>query len=305
MKTAVIGIGSNSIRMLQAEIQSGDYKRLGVDREPTRLFAGLDAQGNLTGESMEKTAGVVREFAARARGRGCGEVHVFATSASRDARNGSVFLEMLRQAAGTEPVIISGEEEGILSFLGATRVVPDAPRCGVMDIGGGSTELVIGRGTDIERSVSCQMGAVRLFRKFPIHSREDMAAVESEARRILTEKLKEEDAGVWKPAPSVWVGTGGTFTVLGAMVRGLDWKDRTNMHGTRIEREKVREIGRKLADLPLPERLKLRGLQPARADIVVHGICILLAVMDYLDIAQIIVSECGNLDGYIRKYCLS
>lgn len=304
MKTAVIGIGSNSIRMLQAEIQSGDYKRLGMDREPTRLFAGLDAQGNLTAESMEKTAGVVKDFAARARGRGCEEVHVFATSASRDARNGRVFLDMLRQGAGTEPVIITGEEEGILSFLGATRVVPDAPRCGVMDIGGGSTELVIGQETEIETAVSCQMGAVRLFRQFPIHSKEDMAAVESEAKRILTEKLQEAP-GAWKQAPSVWVGTGGTFTVLGAMVRGLDWKDRANMHGTRIEREKAREIGRKLADLPLPERLKLRGLQPARADIVVHGICILLAVMDYLDISQIIVSECGNLDGYIRKYCLN
>ncbi len=304
MKTAVIGIGSNSIRMLQAEIQSGDYKRLGMDREPTRLFAGLDEQGNLTVESMKKTAGVVKEFAARARGKGCGEVHVFATSASRDARNGQIFLDMLRQSAGTEPVIITGEEEGVLSFLGATRVVPDAPRCGVMDIGGGSTELVIGQGMEIEKSISCQMGAVRLFRQFPIHCKADMAAVESEAGRILTEKLKE-DPGAWKQAPSVWVGTGGTFTVLGAMVRGLDWKDRTNMHGTRIAREKAREIGRKLADLPLPERLKLRGLQPARADIVVHGICILLAVMDYLDISQIIVSECGNLDGYIRKYCLN
>ncbi len=306
MKTAVIGIGSNSIRMLQAEVLSGDYKRLRVDREPTRLFAGLDAEGRLTQESMEKTVGAVEAFAAQARGNGCGEVHVFATSASRDARNGEVFLGMLEKAAGTVPVIISGEEEGMLSFLGATRVFSGTPRCGVLDIGGGSTELAVGQGTDIELSLSCQMGAVRLFREIPIHGEADMAAVEQEARRILAEELEKRVPAEMKDhMPEIWAGTGGTFTVLGAMTRGLAWTDRTNMHGTHIGRQNVREIGRKLAGLSLEERLKLRSLQPARADIVVHGICILLAVMDTLNIPQITVSECGNLDGYIRRYCLN
>ncbi len=306
MKAAVIGIGSNSIRMLQAEVSGDRYRRIELDREPTRLFSGLDAEGNLTRESMEKTTGVVGRFAEKARGRGCESVFVFATSASRDARNGSVFLELLRQSAGVEPEIISGEEEGMLSFLGASQVVPGTPRCGVVDIGGGSTELVAGQGMRIEKSVSCQMGAVRLFQEFPIRNGADMTAVEEEAIRILAEKLKIGDGpSPWKPVPETWVGTGGTFTVLGAMVRGVAWTDRTNMHGTRIGRERAREIGRMLAGMTMEERLKLHSLQPARADIVVHGICILLGIMDYLKIPEIIVSECGNLDGYIRKNCLN
>ncbi len=302
MKTAVIGIGSNSIRMLQVDIRGGSYERLSMDREPTRLFAGLDAEGNLTEESMRKTAAVVERFAAQARSGGCEAVHIFATSASRDAKNGQVFLSLLEDLAGTKPVIISGEEEGVLSFLGATRVVSGTPRCGVVDIGGGSTELVLGQGTRIDLSLSCQMGAVRLFRRLPIACEGDMVAVEQDARGILKETLAHTELP--KDPPETWIGTGGTFTVLGAMVRGLDWRDRSAMHGAVVERERAREIGRQLAGLSLAERRKLQGLQPARADIVVHGICILLSVMDTLNIPRITVSECGNLDGYVRKYCL-
>ncbi len=299
MKVAVIGIGSNSVRMLQAETGDGQFRQLQRDREGTRLFAGLDAEGNLTESAMRKTSAAVKRMAENARTGGCERLHVFATSASRDARNGSVFLEMLKRETGVEPEIISGEEEAMLSFLGATDLAGRDRRCGMIDIGGGSTELVIGQGERIEAAISCQMGAVRLFRQIPIAQAADMEAVEAEAGRILEEKLRSLPA----PAgPDVWIGTGGTFTALGAMIHGLHWMDRSCLHGTPIGRQTAREIGRLLADMPLADRLKLPGLQPQRADIVVHGICILLAVMDRLEITEILVSEFGNLDGYIRKY---
>ncbi len=297
MKAAVIGIGSNSVRMLMAQVGDGQFVRLMRDREGTRLFAGLDEEGNLTPESMRKTADAVVRMVRRARENRCDCVNVFATSASRDARNGQVFLSLLRRETGLEPEIISGEEEAALSFLGAADLAEG--RCGMVDIGGGSTELVFGTPTSMECAVSFQMGAVRLFQEYPLRCRADMARVEEAATAVLTEKWHTFKA---PPVPDLWIGTGGTFTALGAMVRGISWTNRTQMHGTRIEREEVREIGSRLADMSLEERLKLPGLQPQRADIVVHGICILLALMDYFRFPVILVSEYGNLDGYMRKY---
>ena len=301
-KVAVIGIGSNSVRMLIAEVGEDGFRRLTRDREGTRLFAGLDAEGNLSAVSMASTAAAVDRMAASARKIGCGKLHIFATSASRDARNGEVFLSLLREKTGVTPEIISGEEEAVLSFLGATDVVPGGTRCGVVDIGGGSTEIVIGGGTKIETAVSCQMGAVRLFRLLPIEKAEDMPAVEAAAAEILTEKWNTIQA---PPVPEKWIGTGGTFTALAALTRGIHWTDRTYMHGTLLRKDDIREVGRQLAGMTVEQRLRLEGLQPSRADIVVHGICILLAVMDFLGAEEITVSEYGNLDGYIRKhYCI-
>lgn len=298
-KVAVIGIGSNSVRMLVAEVEEDGFRRLTRDREGTRLFAGLDARKNLSRDSMEKTAAAVERMAASAGRIGCDRLHIFATSASRDARNGAEFLELLRRRTGVQPEIISGEEEAALSFLGATDIAPAGEPCGVVDIGGGSTELVIGQGARIDLAISCQMGAVRLYNLLEITRREDMPAVEAAAGEILKDKWNTLQT---PPVPGFWIGTGGTFTALAALSRGVHWTDRTFMHGTRLRAERIREIGENLADMTPEERLKLEGLQPSRADIVVHGICILLAVMRHLGAEEITVSEYGNLDGYLRKH---
>jgi len=297
-KVAVIGIGSNSVRMLVAEVEEDGFRRLTRDREGTRLFAGLDGEGNLRRDSMEKTAAAVQRMALSSRKIGCEQLHIFATSASRDARNGGEFLRLLTEKTGVLPEIVSGEEEAVLSFLGAAEAAPEARSCGVIDIGGGSTELVIGNRPRISFAISCQMGAVRLFRQLPIRRREDMAAVEEAAENILREKL------AFSPVPFLpecWVGTGGTFTALAALARGIHWTDRAFMHGTRLGRNQIREIGESLADMTPEERLQLEGLQPSRADIVVHGICILLACMRHLKMEEVVVSEYGNLDGFIRQ----
>lgn len=298
MRVAVIGIGSNSVRMLETEIGDGAFRRLRRDRAGTRLFAGLDAEGNLSGESMLKTAEAVRRMAGAAQENGCERLHIFATSASRDAKNGADFMKLIRTVSGTELEIITGSEEAQLSFLGATDVVPEGTSCGVIDIGGGSTEIVLGRGREIRRAVSCQMGAVRLYNVLSIDSEDDLASVEEIARKIFRETWNEEEAA---EKADVWIGTGGTFTALAAMVRDVPWTDRTCVHGTGIRRDEIAAIGRKLSGMNIQERLKLGSLQPGRADIVVHGICILLCVMDEMGIDTLTVSEHGNLDGYIKK----
>ncbi len=302
MLAAVIGIGSNSVRALVARNNGGVFERIYRTREGTRLFAGLDSEGRLKEESIRKTAEAVRRMAEEIRGKGAGELSVFATSAARDARNGEDFLKAVGEAAGIPPVILTGEEEARLSFFGASRAVKDECFCGVIDIGGGSTEIVTGQGDRIDCAFSCQMGAVRLFRELRIAREEDMRSVEEAAGEILERKLKE--TGEIR-VPETWIGTGGTFTTLAAMVKGIPWTARTHMHGTRVTAEEIRNVGGKLAGMPLEERIRLPGLQPGRADIVVHGICILLAVMNRFGIGSVTVSEWGNMDGYLWKKLMS
>lgn len=294
MKAAVIGIGSNSVRMLLAEIANGQGRRLLRDREGTRLFAGLDAQGRLSGDSMTQTVAAVRRMAQSAREQGAEDIRLFATSATRDAANQEEFATLLRLETGLPLEICTGAEEASLSFLGAT----DGDYCGVVDIGGGSTEVVVGQGTRIDCAFSCQMGAVRLFRRLPIASAADVPAVCDLARQILEEELTLYPG---LALPEKWIGVGGTFTTLAAMVKGIPWTERTYMHGTLLTRADVRQWALRLADMPLSERLRLPGLQPHRADIVVHGICILLSVMERLNMPSIRVSEYGNLDGYLKR----
>jgi len=297
VKAAVIGIGSNSVRSLLVEAGDGTFTRLMRDREGTRLFAGLDQAGNLSRDSMDKTVSAVRRMASEARERGAERLEIFATSAARDAANGQEFMDAVQRESGVPLRIISGEEEAELSFIGASGATK-AERCGMIDIGGGSTEFAIGTAKGIENAFSCQMGAVRLYQRLRIDRKEDMKPVEVAAAEILDEHLREyPDLDL----PQVWVGTGGTFTTLAAMALGIAWTDRTQVHGMTVSLNEIRDIGEKLAGMKPEERKKLPGLQPSRADIVVHGICILLGAMNRLGLDRIVVSEWGNLDGYVQK----
>ena len=293
MKVAAIGIGSNSVRMLVAQVQDGQATRLRRERAGTRLFAGLDDKRNLSAAAMDSTARAVQEMADSAREEGVKEISLFATSATRDAANKDDFAALLRRTAGLTLEVCSGEEEAMLSFLGAAG----DGYCGVVDIGGGSTEIVMGQGRDIRCAFSCQMGAVRLSSRIPISAHGDLPAVIALADSILEHQLLEHPS---LTLPESWWGTGGTFTTLGAIIRGVHWTDRTYMHGTVLPIEEIERQAYFLADLSVEERKKIPGLQPNRADIVVHGICILLAVMRRMGMRQITVSENGNLDGFIR-----
>lgn len=298
MKIAVIGIGSNSVRMLVCRVEGACMERLRREREGTRLFAGLDAQRKLARSAMEITCAAVKAMAESARAEGCEAIHLFATSATRDAANQAEFSALLLENTGLTLEICSGEREAALSFFGAA-VSGDT---GVIDIGGGSTEIIVGNGLDVRCGFSCQMGAVRLAGQIPIRDHGDLPAVETVAEDILVEELRSHPA---LALPRTWCGTGGTFTTLAAIMKGIRWTDRTYMHGTVLPRAFIQHIARSLADLSLEERKRLPGLQPNRADIIVHGICILNACMDKLGIEEIIVSEYGNLEGYVKWKYLS
>ncbi len=294
MLVAVIGIGSNSVRMLLAEVTAEGIRRIRRDREGTRLFAGLDANRRLSREAMAFTAEAVSRMAADARAAGAEHIHLFATSATRDAANQAEFAALLHEMADLPLEICSGDEEAALSFFGASG----GGDSGVIDIGGGSTEVIVGRDATVRCAFSCQMGAVRLAGQYPIRDHGDLPYVEERATALLQEHLAQHPT---LRLPEKWRGTGGTFTTLAAIIRGVHWTDRTYMHGTVLTLSQVESTARLLADLPLEARRHLPGLQPNRADIIVHGICILLACMRGLGIDEITVSEYGNLEGYLKR----
>ncbi len=295
MRTAVIGIGSNSVRMLLAEVNGGHGLRLYRGRAVTRLFAGLGEDRCLSPEAMDKTVRQVALMAEEARKAGAEEVLAFATSATRDAANRETLRSLVREAAGISLRVCSGEEEALHSYLGAG----EGRNCGVIDIGGGSTEMISGDGERLLASFSSQMGAVRMFREYPIDSRADVPGAIDRAQAVIGEALVRCSGWV---RPETWWGTGGAFTSIGSLLNRMHWQDRTRLHGTPVTPEAAMAQALDLADIPLEERVRLPWLQPGRADIVVHGICIMLACMRLMDIREMRVSEYGNLEGFLKEH---
>ena len=293
MRTAAIGIGSNSLRMLVADIAEGKLKRLKRYREGLRVFAALDENKNIVPEMIQSACESVRKLRDEALSQGAEKVHLFATSAVRDASNQEKFMAALQDATGLELDVCSGDEEACLSFWGAAENEPT----GLIDIGGGSTEIAVGCGRAVDEAVSLQMGAVRLYRMYPITCREEADKVVQAAQELLLPVEQRFKAS----GSRSWVGVGGTFTTSAALVQRIPWQDREKIHGFVLKRETVKETLELLADMPVEERLKMECMQPQRADIVAHGIAILLACMQKLDISSITVSEYGNLEGYLKQ----
>ena len=297
MRTAAIGIGSNSLRMLLAEISGGELHRLKRYREGMRTFAALDENGNIVPEMIVLACQKVGEFVAQARQAGAETVHIFATSAIRDAKNQTEFIEQLERAVQLPVEVCPGELEARLSYIGATGKGPS----GLIDIGGGSTEIAMGKGMNVREAVSLQLGAVRLFRSHPIAD----AATAEKALEAARQLVRPEAARFQTQETLQWVGVGGTFTLAAALAQQIPWNEKEKIHQYVLSRSKVREILMLLAPMPVDERLLLPSMQPNRADIAAHGMAILLACMEELALETITVSEYGNLEGYLKVKYLS
>ena len=296
MRTAAIGIGSNSLRMLIANVEDGELERLKRYREGLRVFAALDDQGNISPQMLLQAAASIEAFAKEAVQQMAEEIHLFATSAVRDANNSDELETILFNQTGLKMEVCSGKEEAELSFLGATSGVPS----GMIDIGGGSTEIVVGDREAIHYGYSFQMGAVRLQRMFPIAKEADALQVINYAKSLITPHISKYAAFVAEE----WIGVGGTFTTSAAFVQRKPWDDRSNTHGFSLTRQHVMDAICMLAPMSVDERKELPFLQPQRADIIVHGLAILVACMDSFHLEQITVSEYGNLEGYLKKHYL-
>lgn len=293
MRLGCIGVGSNAIRLLCAQWEQGKLCCDLRERRGTRLFAGL-CGGMLTQESMDASVAAVGELAGIARRDGARQVYIFATSAVRDAKNGAEFTRRAQEAAGAAVEIISGEEEAVLSYIGAS----EGGKCGVVDIGGGSTEFTLGDDERVLGAVSLQMGAVRMNAQTPIASPEDYEETVERCMKIIRRDASHLTV---MPARDSWAGVGGTMTTLGAMQKRMPVFIADECEGMIISAGDVAQWGRRLSRMTIAERRQIVGLMPQRADIIPSGVAILEAAMRSFSIEEMRLSAHGNMDGFLKK----
>jgi len=300
---AGIDCGTNSTRLL---VVGEDGVTLERHMRITRLGQGVDATGRLADEAVERTLAVLREYRGVMDGHGVDAVRMTATSAARDASNRDDFLAAATEAAGVTPELIGGDEEGRLSFRGATAELdPDDGPFLVVDIGGGSTEFALGRGTsgdgDPEGVLSTDIGCVRLTEKF-LHSDPPAPEELSQAFDIVRGHLDD----VVREIPGVvdvrrFVGLAGTVSAMAAVEIGLPVYDRDRVHHFVLTRQAAEDVFRTLATEPRRQRIHNPGLEEARADVIVGGAVILVGIMRYFDLEECLVSESDILDGLVAS----
>lgn len=288
---ASIDIGTNSVLLLVAERDgTGRWHAVGERAEITRLGKGVDQSKTLSAESMETTLDAVARFATEARSLGVKGLAISATSAARDASNGKVFLEGVKQRAGVAAEILSGDEEARLSFASAYADFGGTGPMVAIDIGGGSTEFIFGDAAGvISFRKSFDVGSVRMTERFLAG---DPPEPDELAR--LEAFLRETFKPLPRPPPGFrFVGVAGTVTTVCAVAKKIEPYDATLVHGAELSRAEIDSTVQRLAHLPVMLRRTLPGLQPKRADVIVAGGLILRAAIDCLEATSVTVSDRG------------
>ncbi len=303
-RLSAIDVGTNSVRLLVADVEGEgrDARITTVDRQMriTRLGQGVDASRRLDPAAIARTVGVLEEYRAIIDTLGAERPRATATSAARDSVNRDEFFDPAEAALGARPELLPGEEEARLSFLGATVDVTSPGPYLVVDIGGGSTELVFGT-TEPEGLVSLDMGCVRLSEQF-LHGDppepEELSAAIDVARAHLADAAREIPAA--RTARTL-IGLAGTVTTVAAVELGLATYDRDRIHHFRLSRAAVEDVFRTLATETHAQRAHNPGIDPGRVDVIVGGLVVLVSVMRGLGFEEVLVSESDILDGLVRS----
>ena len=275
-RVAAIDCGTNSIRLLIADIDSsnGATKLTDVVREMrvVRLGQGVDATGELAPEALERTFEATNDYAALIRGHGAESIRFVATSASRDARNRQVFVEGIRELLGVEPEVISGDEEAALSFAGASSVLPilDGEQVLVVDLGGGSTEFVLGTASGVTAAKSVDIGCVRLTERHLSDdppTAEQIAAAEADVDAAITQ------AGLDVPLEraTAVVGVAGSITTITAHALRLPEYSPAAIHGTELSIGTITDAATDLLEMTRAKRAALPYMHPGRVDVMGAG----------------------------------
>ena len=298
MRVAAADIGTNSTRLLIADVGSdGSVAELGRVLEITRLGEGVDSSGSLGEAPMGRVTDTLTRYAAHARELSAERSLAVATSAVRDAANRDDLLARVR-ASGFEPRLLTGEQEAATTFAGVCSRAPGGEAVAadgtlVVDVGGGSTELVLGAAGGVAWSRSLQAGCVRMTERVlgeDVVGHTDLAACAAVIRGLL-EVVPDEVVMATRRA----IAVAGTATTLAAIQHG--GYDAEEVHGARITREETRALERRLAAMTLEERRTVPGLEPARAPVIVAGLVVLGSVLDRFGLAEAIVSERDILHG--------
>jgi exopolyphosphatase / guanosine-5'-triphosphate,3'-diphosphate pyrophosphatase len=290
MKLAAIDVGSNTVLMLVADCGADAKPRVLADMSRiTRLGRGVDAGGHLDSESAARTLDTIAEFVDHARALGVEKIVGVATAALRDASDGTDFLARIKQRSGVALEIISGRTEAQLSYLSTRKGLglSSADKLLIVDIGGGSTELIRAEPDRVLEVVSLQLGSVRLTER-RIHS-DPPSASEAELLRAAVDQALGQLG--WNYRPARMVGIAGTVTTLCAI--SLGGYSPETVHGYRLEAAEISRMIALLGSMPLERRKQLPGMETGRADILFAGAIILERVMDHFRCEEVIVSDQG------------
>lgn len=299
MRVAAIDVGTNSTRLLVAEDQPGGIRSIDRRLVITRLGEGVDRRRALAPEALDRTLRTIADYAATCGELGVERLRVTGTSAVRDARNREEFFEGVRALTGRKPEMLSPDAEARATFMGAVSDLGESGPFLIVDIGGGSTEFVVGD-EEPERIVSLDIGCVRMLEKH-LHSDppapEELEAVRSEVLGAIEEAKPALDA----PRDARMIGVAGTVTQLAILKAGVPVYDPDVSHHSVLSHGDVRILARRLASLPYDARKRVKGLEPGRVDVIVAGAEILQCAMEAFDSAEVLVSEKDILDGLVLE----
>jgi exopolyphosphatase/guanosine-5'-triphosphate,3'-diphosphate pyrophosphatase len=299
-RVAAVDLGTNSIRLLVAKVddRGGELRDLARDMVITRLGQGVDRTGKLSSEALGRTLRVLERYCRRARILGAKRIHLAATSAVRDASNRDELAAAVQRLTGEPMEVLSGEAEAELSFLGATRGLDGPAPFLVMDIGGGSTEFVLGPGPDGRptHAVSTRLGSVRLTERFVRSDPPAYEELDTLEEAVLSVLEKVEDRIPVHDAQTL-VAVAGTATTVQAISLGLPEYDPEQLHRTTLRREDAERVFRLLADMSTAERREIPTMAPGREDVIPAGAAILVGVMQRWGFQEALVSETDILDG--------
>jgi exopolyphosphatase/guanosine-5'-triphosphate,3'-diphosphate pyrophosphatase len=290
----VIDVGTNSTRLLVADVEGGKVSPLERRSTVTRLGRGVDLSGHLASEAIEDVCAAINGYVGILEELGAESVDVIATSAVRDAGNGSAFIAELRERFALSARVLAGEEEARLTYLGATSESSPTEPTLVIDIGGGSTELIVGTGSEITFHDSLQVGVVRHTERHIASDPPTAGELEALAADVRTLIENSLVSGV---TATRGIAVAGTPTSLAAVEMELEPYDPTRVHGHVLALRSIQRMLSRLASVPLAERVEIPGLHPDRAPTIVAGVVVLVEVMRSFELEEITVSEHDILYG--------
>ncbi|KRO36607.1 MAG: exopolyphosphatase [Actinobacteria bacterium BACL15 MAG-120823-bin78] len=296
MRVAAIDCGTNSIRLLIADIDGSNFREVVRDMEIVRLGQGVDQTGQFHPDAIARTLAAVDKFAAEIAKRGVEKIRFCATSATRDATNRHLFVDGVRQRLGIELEVISGDEEAALSFAGAIKDL--APSNGpflVVDIGGGSTEFVFGTST-VEAARSVNIGCVRMTERHFASDPVTTAQLEL-ARTDIQAAIAQAAAIIPITKAKTLVAVAGTATTVAAAALNLPEYDRYAIHLSRISAQQTHDAATMFATKTREQRLSLGYMHPGRVDVIAAGSLVLSEIMKATGAAEFVASESDILDG--------
>ena len=296
MRVAAIDCGTNSIRLLIADIDGNNFREVVRDMEIVRLGQGVDETGQFHPDAIARTLAAVDKFASEIAKRGVEKIRFCATSATRDATNRHLFVDGVRDRLGIELEVISGDEEAALSFAGAIKDLdPSNGPFLVVDIGGGSTEFVFGTST-VEAARSVNIGCVRMTER---HFASDPATPEQieASRSDIQAAIAQAAAVVPITTANTLVAVAGTATTVAAAALDLPEYDRYAIHLSRISAQQTHDAATMFATSSREQRLALGYMHPGRVDVIAAGSLVLSEIMKATGASEFVASESDILDG--------